>query len=90
MLSRTYAFDPDRLGRAIAATFARRGTIVPEKTPDALTATFSANPMKQTQWKAFARDLAAAPLLDVVVADLAEFLMPHARSAIESKGTVGR
>lgn len=90
MLSRTYAFDSHRLSRAIAATFARRGTIVPENTPDALKTTFSANPMKQAQWKAFARDLAAAPLLEVVVVDLAEFLMPHARNAINSKGTVGR
>jgi Nucleotidyl transferase AbiEii toxin, Type IV TA system len=90
ILSRTYVFEADRLSRAIAATFARRDTIVPEHTPEALTATFAANPMKQAQWKAFARDLAAAPPLDLVVADLAEFLMPHARNAVKRQGAASR
>ncbi len=37
ILSRTYKFDDERLPRAIAATFARRKTPVPEELPDALT-----------------------------------------------------
>jgi hypothetical protein len=36
-LSRTHVFDPDRLARAIAATFERRGTPIPAEPPDALT-----------------------------------------------------
>ena len=84
VLSRSYAFDAERLSRAIAATFERRGTAIPEDLPDALTPAFSTDPAKQRQWEAFARDLAAeVPSLDVIVADLAGFLMPHARQALE-------
>lgn len=83
MLSRSYAFDAERLSRAIAATFERRGTAIPENLPDALTSAFSTDATKQRQWGAFARDLAAeVPSLEVIVADLADFLMPHARQAM--------
>lgn len=84
ILSRSYAFDAERLSRAIAATFERRGTAIPEELPDALTTAFSTDPTKQRQWEAFARDLSAKiPSLEVIVADLAGFLMPHARQALE-------
>jgi len=84
ILSRSYAFDAERLSRAIAATFERRGTAIPEDLPDALTLTFSTDATKQRQWEAFARDLAAeVPSLEVIVADLAGFLMPHARQALQ-------
>lgn len=89
ILSRSYAFDAERLSRAIAATFERRGTAIPEDLPDALTPAFSTDATKQRQWEAFARDLAAeVPSLEVIVADLAGFLMPHARQAL--KRTSGR
>jgi predicted nucleotidyltransferase component of viral defense system len=84
ILSRSYVFDAERLSRAIAATFERRGTAIPEELPDALTTAFSTDVTKQRQWEAFARDLSAAvPSLDAVVADLAGFLMPHARQALQ-------
>ncbi len=84
ILSRSYAFDAERLSRAIAATFERRGTAIPEDLPDALTPAFSTDATKQRQWEAFARDLAAeVPSLEVIVADLAGFLMPHARQALQ-------
>ncbi len=41
-LSKTHAFDADRLSRAIAATFTRRNTVVPTEAPDALTPAFAA------------------------------------------------
>ena len=83
MLSRNYDFDRERLSRAIAATFERRGTAIPEEVPDVLTSTFSTGVTKQRQWEAFAKDLAAeVPSLEVIVADLAGFLMPHARHAL--------
>lgn len=83
ILSRSYAFDAERLSRAIAATFERRGTAIPEDLPDALTPAFSTDATKQRQWEAFARDLAAeVPSLEIIVADLAEFLMPHSRQAL--------
>jgi predicted nucleotidyltransferase component of viral defense system len=40
VLSRTHTFEDDRLARAIAATFARRHTEIPQGPPDALTAAF--------------------------------------------------
>lgn len=84
ILSRSYDFDEDRLSRAIAATFERRGTAIPFDEPEALTQTFATDAGKQRQWAAFVRDLAIEmPPLDVVVTDLAGFLMPHVRHARE-------
>jgi predicted nucleotidyltransferase component of viral defense system len=84
ILSRTYDFDMDRLSRAIEATFDRRGTAVPLDEPDALTQAFASDAAKQRQWAAFARDVAIeVPPLEVIVVDLAGFLMPPARRATE-------
>lgn len=82
ILSRNYAFDGERLSRAITATFQRRGTATPEDTPDALTPAFASDATTQRQWEAFVRDLAAdVPSLEAIVKDLAAFLMPHAQQA---------
>ena len=82
ILSRSYDFDEDRMARAIAATFERRGTAIPYETPLALTQTFATDEGKRRQWAAFVRDLAIEiPVFDTVVADLAGFLMPYARRA---------
>ena len=89
-LSKAHTFDSDRLARAIAATFERRGTAVPVEAPDALTPAFAADAAKQTQWRAFTTDLELAPpTLDVVIAELADFLMPFARAARGSGASVG-
>ncbi|MFM9939202.1 MAG: nucleotidyl transferase AbiEii/AbiGii toxin family protein [Hyphomicrobiaceae bacterium] len=82
ILSRSFAFDSDRLARAIHATFARRNTVIPQDPPDALTPAFAADPQKQIQWRAFVANLNVdpGPLADVIEA-LATFLMPHARAA---------
>ena len=83
ILSRSFEFTDDRLARAIAATFARRNTPVPTVLPDALTPAFAADEQKQRQWKAFVEDLAQNPGdLASVVADLGQFLMPHATAAV--------
>ena len=82
ILSRSYEFDEDRLSRAIAATFERRGTAIPLEVPMALTQDFAADAGKQRQWAAFVRDLAVEiPVFEAVVADLAGFLMPYTRYA---------
>ena len=87
MLSRNYAFDGERLSRALAATFERRGTAVPEEVPDALTQAFATDATKQRQWGAFMRDLAAdVPSLETIVNDLAGFLMPYAQQARQQRG----
>lgn len=85
ILSRSFAFDDDRLARAIVATFARRGTPIPENLPDALTPAFAADDQKQKQWRAFIEDVAHDPGdLAVVISDLTAFLMPHAALAREA------
>jgi predicted nucleotidyltransferase component of viral defense system len=84
ILSRSYEFDDDRLPRAIAATFERRGTAIPLEAPLALTQVFAFDSGKQLQWAAFVRDLAIdIPALETVVTDLAGFLMPNAQRARE-------
>lgn len=82
ILTKTFDFAPDRLARAIAATFARRQTTVPTDRPDALTPAFAEDPLKQRQWAAFASDIDHAPRqLALVVDDLAPFLMEAAAIA---------
>jgi len=88
MLSHAGRFDDDRLARAIAATFTRRGTAIPVEPPDALTPAFAADDAKRQQWRAFVSNVAVDPgELSRVVADLAAFLMPHTRAA---RGRDGR
>jgi len=82
ILSKSFDFDGDRLARAIAATFARRGTEIPVDLPDALTSAFAKDEQKQRQWNAFVKDVSVSPRsLEDVVGNLAEFLMPHAIKA---------
>lgn len=91
MLSRNYDFDGERLSRAIAATFERRGTAIPEEVPDALSPAFAADATKQRQWAAFVKDLATdAPSLETIVNDLADFLMPYAQQARQQSGAADR
>ena len=54
--------------------------------PDALTAAFAIDVTKQRQWAAFVRDLVVdAPALETIVIDLANFLMHHAKQAMNRK-----
>jgi predicted nucleotidyltransferase component of viral defense system len=71
MLTGAFEIDPERLRRAIAATFARRKTVIPSMVPDGLSDAFSADLGKQLQWDAFARNLSGPPpAFDLVVAEL--------------------
>lgn len=76
MLTSTVALDEQRLRQAIEATFKRRTTILPGSVPNGLSDAFSADPAKQRQWLAFARNL-SGPVPDIgqVVADLRLRLM---------------
>jgi predicted nucleotidyltransferase component of viral defense system len=81
MLSRNFAFN-DALPKAVAATFARRKTEIPNELPAGLSAAFANDPQKQQQWRAFAENVAADPgELASVINALAAFLMPVAASA---------
>jgi hypothetical protein len=88
VLSRTYDFEGDSLSRAVAATFARRKTEIPEEPPDALTEAFAKDPAKVRQWNSFMDGVVFQPSsLANVITDLAAFLMPHALAARRIGGT---
>jgi hypothetical protein len=54
-IARRTDLDGATLARAIGATFARRGTALPESPPVALTREFGEDDAKQRQWQAFLR-----------------------------------
>jgi predicted nucleotidyltransferase component of viral defense system len=75
MLTGAFEIDPERLRRAIAATFARRNTTIPTEVPDGLSDAFADDPGKQRQWEAFARNLLKqAPELRRTVRELRQRL----------------
>lgn len=79
IMGKTFPFNGGILAEAIVATFARRNTPLPVILPMALTAEFSEDPSKQTQWQAFIRrnQLSPADLsLPAVVTEIREFLQP--------------
>jgi hypothetical protein len=59
VLARDFDFDGPLLARAIRATFERRKTALPTTTPVALTAAFTEDPTKKTQWSGFVRKAGA-------------------------------
>jgi predicted nucleotidyltransferase component of viral defense system len=76
VLAAEFEFQGTVLSKAIGATFRRRGTETPVE-PLALTAEFTSDGAKQTQWKAFLSrsGLDAAVTLEGVVAQLRNFLL---------------
>jgi predicted nucleotidyltransferase component of viral defense system len=79
ILAQGSAFDGAVLGRAIAATFARRQTALPASRPVALTAEFAGRSDVQTRWSAFLRRNRLAVgerTFPMMIMDLADFLMP--------------
>jgi hypothetical protein len=80
VLKRSFKFNGDTLGRAIAATFTRRGTKIPADRPDGLSRAFAEDPIKQRQWEAFLQDATVKPpgSLANVVDELVDFLIPAA------------
>lgn len=63
--------DAEQLSRAIAATFARRRTALPEGIPAGLSDGFAADATKQDQWQAFlTKNRLNGPALAEVVADI--------------------
>ena len=88
-------YDLDLLGRrfeygrplvaAVRATFARRGTLVPEVLPVGLSDAFATDSTKQVQWKAFQRKSGAVDReeLESVVARIRSWLWPVLSAARE-------
>lgn len=86
MLTNTMKLDPERMQRAIEATFARRKSKIPTSTPDGLSDEFSADDGKQRQWAAFNSNLSGqVPNLDHVVRELRNKLMVFAAPKIDGR-----
>lgn len=83
-----FDFNGKLLAQAIKATFERRQTSIPKRTPTPLTLRFSQNSLKKTQWKAF---LNRSRLEDVslplskVITSLRKFLIPPLKSIAENR-----
>ena len=76
MLTSAFEIEHERLRRAIAATFARRSTVIPTVVPDGLSDAFATDPGKQRQWDAFARNLSGTiPGFGLVVSELRQRLV---------------
>jgi predicted nucleotidyltransferase component of viral defense system len=90
-LAREDAMDTATLARAIAATFERRGTPLPEAMPLGLSAEFTRDAEKRQQWNAFLnRNRLEAPELEATIEEIARFLdrpLPHARDLQGRKQT---
>lgn len=86
-LSREGAMDRALLARAIAATFHRRGTPLPEVMPIGLTVEFASDAQKRDQWIGFLkRNRLAAPASEAVIEELAGFLGGPLREARVLRG----
>jgi predicted nucleotidyltransferase component of viral defense system len=82
-MSSHFEFDGSTLSAAMRATFERRGTAIPGRSPTALTAEFAADLNHVRQWAAFTRSVAAeaTPGLGVVIDKISEFVLPPAMAA---------
>lgn len=83
-LAREGKLDDGLLADAIAATFERRGTVLPQDLPLGLSDEFAWDPAKRTQWAAFLnRNRLEAPALADVVAEVRDFVTEPLRLARE-------
>jgi len=92
MLSAERDFHAKVLVPAVQATFERRDTPLPATAPPALTPAFSRDADKQAQWRAFLRKghLDRVPEnLQVVVAEVARFLLPMVEAARDERVVLG-
>ncbi len=88
VLAKYSEFDSQILAQAVAATFQRRQTEIPDGVPIGLSNEFADDPQKDKQWRAFLWKNAIDPKpLSEVVTDLREFLIPLLESAEMVQGT---
>ena len=79
--------DVTWLAGAIAATFARRQTALPERMPQGLSDEFAGDTAKQTQWKQFlAKNRLEAPALGQIVSDIRDLIAEPLRLARQQQG----
>ncbi len=79
LLSRSFEFAPERLGRAVAVTFGERGTPLPEGVPEALSQAFAEDADKQGMWTEFKADVNIDP---GTLPDVVDEIRPFVLSAI--------
>jgi hypothetical protein len=91
-LARHFDFEGGPLARAIAATFARRGTPLAAELPVGLTAAFAQDPAKQAQWSAFYHRMGEKnlPSLPDVVAEVQVFVAAPLHAAARSEALSSR
>lgn len=83
-LAREGAIDMGELTSAIAATFARRKTPLPQGLPFGLSDEFVRDGGKKAQWKAFlGKNRLDAPSLEEVVAEVRRFVEPPLKAAFK-------
>lgn len=83
-LAREGVLDAAALADAIAATFARRGTALPNEMPLGLSDEFAEDASKRAQWKSFlGKNRLDAPELAQVVAEVRHFMAGPLRMARE-------
>jgi len=82
-MSRHFEFEGSTLTAAVRATFERRGTVIPERSPIALTVEYADDLNHARQWAAFTQSLGAevTPGLGVVIGEISEFVLPPAIAA---------
>jgi hypothetical protein len=88
IMAREFEFDGATLCRAIAATFERRATPIPDGVPVALTEVFQGDPVKLRQWQGFVkRSSPESPGLQLaeVVDALCVFLLPPLGAALDQR-----
>jgi hypothetical protein len=87
VMAERFEFSGSVFAEGLAATFARRKTVLPASRPLAFTPEFSASPSKQTQWRAFLRKsgLEADASLEDVTSVLEEFLMPEVEAILRQR-----
>ena len=79
--------DVTWLAGAIAATFARRQTDLPERMPQGLSDEFAGDTARQTQWKQFlAKNRLEAPALGQVILDIRDLIAEPLRLARQQQG----
>lgn len=89
-LSKQFQYKGEKLSKAIAATFLRRGTQIPDDIPMGLSQEFFEDPEKKRQWTAFLKRIglsesAGEITLKQMVNRLAAFLLPPAHAIGKGK-----
>lgn len=90
-MAKEFQFDGGNLTKAIYATFARRGTHIPNSNPAAFTEEFHSNADKQIQWKAFLRTSKLEDItleLSRVTNEIQTFLLPPMNAIVNNESFV--